>query len=45
MNSLAIINICKKYKANAIHPGYGLLSENAAFVELVEKNNLIFCWA
>ena len=42
MNSLAIINICKKYKANAIHPGYGLLSENAAFVELVEKNNLIF---
>jgi 3-methylcrotonyl-CoA carboxylase alpha subunit len=42
MNSMAIINICKKYKANAIHPGYGLLSENAAFVELVEKNNLIF---
>ncbi len=42
MNILAIIGICKKYKANAIHPGYGLLSENADFVELVEKNKLIF---
>jgi len=42
MNSSAIINICKKYKANAIHPGYGLLSENADFVELVEQNKLIF---
>jgi acetyl-CoA carboxylase biotin carboxylase subunit len=42
MNSSAIIKIAKKYKANAIHPGYGLLSENADFVELVEKNKLIF---
>ena len=42
MNMSAIIEVCKKYKANAIHPGYGLLSENADFVELVEKNNLIF---
>ena len=42
MNILAIIEICKKYKANAIHPGYGLLSENADFVELVEQNKLIF---
>ena len=42
MNMSAIIEVCKKYKANAIHPGYGLLSENADFVKLVEKNNLIF---
>ncbi len=42
MNSIAIINICKKYKVNAIHPGYGLLSENADFVKLVENNKLIF---
>ena len=42
MNMSAIIEVCKKYKTNAIHPGYGLLSENADFVELVEKNNLIF---
>ena len=27
MNGPAIISICKKYKANAIHPGYGLLSD------------------
>ena len=42
MNGHAIIKICKKYKVNAIHPGYGLLSENADFVKLVENNNLIF---
>ena len=42
MNSYAIIKICKKYKVNAIHPGYGLLSENADFVKLVEQNKLIF---
>ena len=42
MNGPAIISICKKYKANAIHPGYGLLSENAKFVKSVEKNKLIF---
>ncbi len=42
MNSDLIIKICKKYKINAIHPGYGLLSENADFVKMVENNNLIF---
>ena len=42
MNGPAIISICKKYKANAIHPGYGLLSENAKFVKTVEKNKIIF---
>ena len=42
MNSDVIIKICKKYKINAIHPGYGLLSENADFVRMVENNNLIF---
>ena len=42
MNGPAIINICKKYKVNAIHPGYGLLSENAKFVKIIEKNKLIF---
>jgi len=42
MNGPAIISICKKYEANAIHPGYGLLSENAKFVKSVEKNKIIF---
>ena len=42
MNSEAIIKIAKKHEANAIHPGYGLLSENADFVRSVEQNKLIF---
>ncbi len=37
-----IIEVAKKVKANAIHPGYGFLSENADFAEEVEKNNIIF---
>ena len=42
MNGSSIIQIAKKYNANAIHPGYGLLSENADFVKNVEENGLIF---
>lgn len=37
-----IINIAKKCKAEAIHPGYGFLSENADFAEAVEKAGLVF---
>ena len=37
MNGNLIIQIAKKNKANAIHPGYGLLSENADFIENIEK--------
>lgn len=37
-----IIEICKEHNIDAIHPGYGFLSENAAFVEKVKQNNLIF---
>lgn len=37
-----IIEAAKKLNADAIHPGYGFLSENAEFAENVEKNNLIF---
>ena len=37
-----IIEICKSLKVDAIHPGYGFLSENAEFAEQIEHNNLIF---
>ena len=37
-----IINVAKELSVDAIHPGYGFLSENAAFAEEVENNNIIF---
>lgn len=37
-----IIDEAKKMDVDAIHPGYGFLSENANFAEEVEKNDLIF---
>jgi len=37
-----IIEAAKKCKADAIHPGYGFLSENAEFADQVEKAGLIF---
>jgi len=37
-----IIKVAKDLGADAIHPGYGFLSENAAFAEECEKNNIIF---
>lgn len=37
-----IIEIAKATGANAIHPGYGFLSENAEFAEQVAKAGIIF---
>ncbi|WP_438424250.1 acetyl-CoA carboxylase biotin carboxylase subunit [Aquimarina macrocephali] len=37
-----IIEVAKQLHVDAIHPGYGFLSENADFAEEVEKNNIIF---
>jgi len=37
-----IISICLERNVDAIHPGYGFLSENAAFAKKIEENNLIF---
>ncbi len=37
-----IIEVCKELGVDAVHPGYGFLSENAAFAEECEKNNIIF---
>lgn len=37
-----IIEVAKALGADAIHPGYGFLSENAAFALEAEKNDIIF---
>ncbi|GAA4810680.1 acetyl-CoA carboxylase biotin carboxylase subunit [Litoribaculum gwangyangense] len=37
-----IIEVAKKLNVDAIHPGYGFLSENASFAELCEEQNIIF---
>ncbi|MEM8522511.1 acetyl-CoA carboxylase biotin carboxylase subunit [Flavobacterium sp. PL12] len=37
-----IIEVAKSLGVDAIHPGYGFLSENADFAEECEKNNIIF---
>ncbi|MBI2792670.1 MAG: acetyl-CoA carboxylase biotin carboxylase subunit [Gammaproteobacteria bacterium] len=42
LNTTNILHIAKKANADAIHPGYGFLSENAAFAKLCTDNNLIF---
>lgn len=42
LNMPAILTAAVESGAQAIHPGYGLLSENAKFVELCEKCNIEF---
>ncbi|WP_432222140.1 acetyl-CoA carboxylase biotin carboxylase subunit [Flavobacterium sp. TMP13] len=37
-----IIEVAKNLQVDAIHPGYGFLSENADFAEKCEANNIIF---
>ena len=37
-----IINAAKQTASDAIHPGYGFLSENAAFAKQCEVNKIIF---
>jgi acetyl-CoA carboxylase biotin carboxylase subunit len=42
LNVPAIVSAAEITGADAIHPGYGFLSENAAFAELCAKCNLAF---
>jgi len=42
LNINKIIETAKKAGADAIHPGYGFLSENESFTEKCEKENIIF---
>ncbi|WP_112112212.1 acetyl-CoA carboxylase biotin carboxylase subunit [Flavobacterium aciduliphilum] len=37
-----IIEVCKQLGVDAVHPGYGFLSENSHFAEACEQNNIIF---
>ncbi len=37
LNIDKLVQICKDYKVDAVHPGYGLLSERAAFANALEK--------
>jgi propionyl-CoA carboxylase alpha chain len=38
----AILAACKATGAEAVHPGYGFLSENAAFAKALEKAGIVF---
>ena len=42
LNQEKILAAAKKAGADAIHPGYGFLSENAEFAGNCQKENLIF---
>jgi acetyl-CoA carboxylase biotin carboxylase subunit len=42
LNISAVLNAAKETGVDAVHPGYGFLSENAAFAQAVEDAGLIF---
>ncbi|MGD2009135.1 MAG: acetyl-CoA carboxylase biotin carboxylase subunit [Cellvibrionales bacterium] len=42
LNVPAIISVAEVTNADAIHPGYGFLSENADFAEQVEQSGFVF---
>lgn len=42
LNINLIIEVSKKFKCDAIHPGYGFLAENAEFAKQCEKAGIIF---
>jgi acetyl-CoA carboxylase biotin carboxylase subunit len=42
LNKEKILELAKEIGADAIHPGYGFLSENADFIHMVEKSGITF---
>ena len=42
LNIPAIVTACEITGAQAVHPGYGFLSENARFAEIIEEHNITF---
>lgn len=45
LNIPSIIAACEVTGAEAIHPGYGFLSENADFSDICQANNIVFIGA
>ncbi|MCA9180679.1 MAG: pyruvate carboxylase [Planctomycetales bacterium] len=37
-----IVELCKRYDIDAVHPGYGFLSENPSFAQALEEAGIIF---
>ena len=42
LNMAAILSAAAITRADAIHPGYGFLSENAKFAQMVEEHGITF---
>jgi acetyl-CoA carboxylase biotin carboxylase subunit len=42
LNIPALLAACEITGADAVHPGYGFLSENARFAEILEEHNITF---
>src|SRR5712672_4155455 len=42
LNIPALLAACEITGADAVHPGYGFLSENARFAEILEEHNVHF---
>ncbi|MBF0105923.1 MAG: acetyl-CoA carboxylase biotin carboxylase subunit [Deltaproteobacteria bacterium] len=42
LNQNKIIEVCKRACVDAVHPGYGFLSENTRFAGLLKQNNITF---
>ncbi|MEP0860701.1 MAG: acetyl-CoA carboxylase biotin carboxylase subunit [Ignavibacterium sp.] len=42
LNKEKIIQLAKEINADAIHPGYGFLSENSDFIKMVEESGIKF---
>ncbi len=45
LNIPALMSAIELTKAEAVHPGYGFLSENATFAKVLEENNIKFIGA
>ncbi|MGE3727597.1 MAG: biotin carboxylase N-terminal domain-containing protein [Candidatus Sericytochromatia bacterium] len=42
LNAPLLLEIAHKYGADALHPGYGFLSENASFAKACQEQGLVF---